>query len=67
MASASVERDTARSTATLDHPTLLRCAAQLISEEEGLFLRGAARGCRRTPDSHWYRAADRLDASALPR
>lgn len=36
MASASVERDTARSTATLDHPTLLRCAAQLI-EEEGLF------------------------------
>lgn len=36
MASASIERDTARSTATLDHATLLRCAAQLI-EEEGLF------------------------------
>ncbi|WP_336778017.1 tRNA(1)(Val) (adenine(37)-N(6))-methyltransferase TrmN [Pantoea sp. USHLN256] len=36
MASGSIERDTARSTATLDHLTLLRCAAQLI-EEEGLF------------------------------
>ncbi|WP_017347816.1 tRNA(1)(Val) (adenine(37)-N(6))-methyltransferase TrmN [Pantoea sp. A4] len=35
-ASSSVERDAARSTTTLDHPTLLRCAAQLI-EEEGLF------------------------------
>ncbi|MGK3126848.1 tRNA1(Val) (adenine(37)-N6)-methyltransferase [Candidatus Pantoea formicae] len=35
-ASASTERDNARSTATLDHPTLLRCAAQLI-EEEGIF------------------------------
>ncbi|ORM67181.1 tRNA(1)(Val) (adenine(37)-N(6))-methyltransferase TrmN [Pantoea rwandensis] len=32
----SVERDNARSTGTLDHPTLLRCAAQLI-EEEGIF------------------------------
>lgn len=36
MASSSAARDTARSTATLDHPTLLRCAAQL-TEEEGLF------------------------------
>lgn len=36
MATGSVARDTARSTATLDHLTLLRCAAQLI-EEEGLF------------------------------
>jgi len=35
-ASASAERDSARSTTTLDHPTLLRCAAQLI-EEEGIF------------------------------
>ncbi len=46
---ASVERDTARSTATLDHQALLTSAAELI-EEEGLFLRGAARGCRRKPD-----------------
>ncbi len=36
MASSSVARDTARSTATLDHAALLQCAAQLI-EEEGLF------------------------------
>ncbi|MFJ5159653.1 tRNA1(Val) (adenine(37)-N6)-methyltransferase [Pantoea sp. NPDC088449] len=36
MASSSAERDAARSTTTLDHRTLLRCAAQLI-EEEGLF------------------------------
>lgn len=36
MASRSVERDTARSTATLDHAALLRGAAQLI-EEDGLF------------------------------
>ncbi len=35
-ASGSPERDTARSTSTLDHPTLLRCAAQLL-EEDGLF------------------------------
>lgn len=36
MVSSSVERDTARSTVTLDHAGLLRCAAQLI-EEEGIF------------------------------